>query len=311
MKTSRNFKVSLIVTMLVASSLIAVMVVAGLPRRTLATTGMPRAIETVSTQQITNGIFIDYRHVNAATIPQTWLDQARSLDTFFAHMSVGDNILDGMADLQAQNPTRYTIAVYSGGADWFVSNSGILHRPLGSNYQPLTKIGTFDNYIRNGGYHIANVAMMKFCPGDLRPDYVTITGQEIWDAYRPMMAALEQDYPNVTFVWWTFPLSSVTAGGGLGNDERAVFNAAVRGYCAANGCVLFDIADIQSHDPSGNPVVDSNGYEAMWDGYTSDGGHLNETGRQRVANAMWHLLARIAGWVPDYPLKNYLPIILK
>jgi hypothetical protein len=309
MKPSQNRKPYRTILVIVLILLIAVLTVADVPGRALATTGEPRPSEVISTQQVTNYIVIDHRYVDAATISQDWLDQARLLDTFFAHMSVGDNILDGMADLQAQNPTRYTIAVNSGGADWFVTNSGILHRTLGHNYEPLTKIAVFDDYIRSSGFHAADLAMMKFCPGDLRPDYVTVTGQEIWDAYRPTMEALEQDYLGVRFAWWTFPLSSVTAGGGLGNDEKAVFNTAVRDYCAANGCVLFDIADIQSHDPSGSPVIDDNGYEAMWDGYTDDGGHLNVTGRQRVANAVWWLLARAAP--RELPYKTYLPIVLK
>jgi hypothetical protein len=237
-------------------------------------------------------ILVDHYAVDVAQIPLEWLNAARSLDTFFAHKSVGDNILDGMVDLQAQNPTRYNIDIAVDGPDWFVTHSGILHQSLGSNTLPQTKIDGFDDYIR-GGYHTANVAMMKFCPSDTLP-FGTMPANDIWIGYRDMMAALEQAYPDVVFVWWTMPLS--IASDDRGNDEKEIFNGLVRQYCDMNGCVLFDIADIESHDPSGNPVISPAGYEAMWAGYASDGAHLNETGRQRVASAFWWLFARIAGW---------------
>ena len=61
------------------------------------------------------------------------------------------------------------------------------------------------------------------------------------------------------------------------------------------------IAAIESHEPDGTPVSNQ-GYEAMYDGYTDDGGHLNDSedmGRQRAAKAMWYLMARLSGWSPE------------
>ncbi|MCP4423660.1 MAG: hypothetical protein GY803_04125, partial [Chloroflexi bacterium] len=106
-----------------------------------------------------------------------------------------------------------------------------------------------------------------------------------------------------TIVWWTMPIA--TAADDRGNDEKEIFNGLMRDYCDVNICVLFDIADIESHDPDGNPVVSPAGYEAMWGDYASDGAHLNETGRQRVAAAFWHLFARIAGWDPESPEPSF------
>jgi len=34
----------------------------------------------------------------------------------------------------------------------------------------------------------------------------------------------------------------------------------------------------------------------MYENYSSDGGHLNETGQERAARAWWMLLAKIAGF---------------
>ena len=37
----------------------------------------------------------------------------------------------------------------------------------------------------------------------------------------------------------------------------------------------------------------------MYGTYTDDGGHLNETGRVRVATAFWNLMAQLGGWSPS------------
>lgn len=294
-----NLKAFAIIAALATSSLVTVVVIIGLPGRTLAATGPPQVAQSLAgkpiarTKSATSGMIIDHNAVDAAVIPLPWLDQARALDTFFGHKSVGNNILDGMVDLQVQNSERYTIAMQYGWPNWFADNDGILHRTIGTNYYPETKIDAFNTHLRDDGFHVADVAMMKFCPSDV-PPFSSTPAADTWVAYRDMMNALEHDYPGVTFVWWT--ISLMTADDNRGNDERAVFNGLVREYCAASGCLLFDIADIESHDPDGSPIVGPTGHEAMYNGYSDDGAHLNEMGRQRVANAFWWLLARAAGW---------------
>ncbi|MCP4642638.1 MAG: hypothetical protein GY851_19490, partial [bacterium] len=71
------------------------------------------------------------------------------------------------------------------------------------------------------------------------------------------------------------------------------YNDAVRQYCITNGKFLFDIADIEAHDPSGvEQTYESGGstYQKLYSGYTSDGGHLNSTGAERVAMG-WYAAA--------------------
>ena len=84
---------------------------------------------------------------------------------------------------------------------------------------------------------------------------------------------------------------------------------------------LFDVADIESHDPNGNPCYDNRDGVAYNNGNTSenypddglnipaicpqyttevDGGHLGSVsdGKIRIAKAFWVLMAEIAGWNP-------------
>ena len=102
------------------------------------------------------------------------------------------------------------------------------------------------------------------------------------------MIVQQAAHPDTILVWWTAPLTTQSDARGLASF--AEFNGYVRAYVNANGGVLFDIADIESHDSAGNPIT-KNGLEAMAGEYSTDRAHLNATGRRRVASALWWLLA--------------------
>jgi len=234
-----------------------------------------------------DGFVIDHNKVDAIAIPQAWLDVARGASYFFTHKSVGNNIMDGIDDLAAQDPGRYSISVnYSSG-----TGAGINEYQVGNNQQPYSKINGFAGLVKDGH----DAAFMKLCMGDIYP-WNSDRATDIWAAYWAMMEEEQAEHPGTTLVWWTIPLITSSRDRSGGNAEKAAFNQAVREHCAANGCILFDIADIEAHTPGGLAVVDAGGNEALYDLYSSDGGHLNETGRQRVASALWWLFARLAGW---------------
>ncbi len=117
-------------------------------------------------------------------------------------------------------------------------------------------------------------------------------------------------HPEKTVIWWTTSLAR-----GIGTPESQTFNSAMRDYARVHDLVLFDVADILSHDPAGNPCYDNrdgvayleenhpdDGLDipAICPQYTTEteGGHLGSisAGGIRVAKAFWVLMARIAGW---------------
>lgn len=106
--------------------------------------------------------------------------------------------------------------------------------------------------------------------------------------------AAQKASPDIVVVWWTMALPRKSA------PEMRDFNSRMRAYAQAHGIVLFDLADIESHRPDGAPCVDNQGQqlEALCQDYTNekDAGHLNALGGQRVAKALWVLMARLAGW---------------
>jgi hypothetical protein len=130
--------------------------------------------------------------------------------------------------------------------------------------------------------------------------------------------ALQAQYPALIVVHATSSLAR-----SIGSAEATAFNDQLRAYVAAHGGWLLDIADIEAHDPSGNPCSDNrdgvpyilNGtlrenypddgldLPAICPHYTSEtnGGHLGSpsAGMIRLSKAVHVLMAKIAGWVPE------------
>ena len=104
--------------------------------------------------------------------------------------------------------------------------------------EPWLKVQDFDAKMRSGLGRRVDVAMMKFC-------YVDVTADTDVDAlfatYRETMAALRHDFPEVTFIYVTVPLttesllsqlkSRITGSKGYGaadNAARERLNALIR-----------------------------------------------------------------------------------
>ena len=124
-------------------------------------------------------------------------------------------------------------------------------------------------------------------------------------------------YPGKQFILWTTSLSR-----GVGTAESTDFNNQMRAYARANNKILFDVADIEAHDPAGKPCFDNRDgvrycepnnpakcenfpddkfdYPAICPNYTTEmnAGHLNSMGKVRLAKAFWVLMAQVAGWMP-------------
>ncbi|MBK8954113.1 MAG: T9SS type A sorting domain-containing protein [Saprospiraceae bacterium] len=117
-------------------------------------------------------------------------------------------------------------------------------------------------------------------------------------------------HPDKKLVWWTTSLAR-----GIGSPESQAFNNQMREYAKDNQIILFDVADILSHDPTGKPCYDNrdgvdyldemnpdDGLDipAICPQYTTEteGGHLGSiaAGGIRVAKAFWVLMARLSGW---------------
>jgi hypothetical protein len=117
-----------------------------------------------------------------------------------------------------------------------------------------------------------------------QPDWQNPTAEYYQANYIDLLAALERDYPGVTFVYFTSSTSSGPDGNGNARNEQ------LRTYCRENGKVLFDFADIERWDDDGTffPWVD-------------DACNYYTTGYVKLGNWATEWCDRNPGLCPPYP----------
>lgn len=219
-------------------------------------------------------ILIGHAECDITTMPDTAVTSAAAVRLVVRRASVGGNVSAGLDALQGLD-SKYDRSL------WDFSDRG--------NPGWQAKVDDLDTFTAANTSSF-DVFSMKFC-------YIDPAAN--WSYYRDHMLALETAYPAKKFVWWTIPILTSDDGQAAARDA---FNQNVRSFCSANNKALFDIADIECHTPAGVKNVDGNGREAMVASYSSDGGHLNSTGGERVARAFWYLVARLAGWDGEVPV---------
>ena len=230
--------------------------------------GLVCSLATGTSQAQAAGFVVDHTSATLSLIPAGIVPQAAAVKILLQHASVGSNISDGLDALQADDASydrsHFTFQA-RGNPGW------------------QAKIDDFAAYVASHTIQY-DAFTTKLC-------YIDTDAN--WTYYRDVMEQVESSYPDSIFVWWTMP---ITTSDDTDNDTRQTFNENVRTYCKANGKILFDIADIESHAPDGTPQTGTGGREIMYAPYSSDGGHLNDTGARRVASAYWVLAARLSGW---------------
>ena len=226
---------------------------------------------------------------------------------FFGHFSVGMNVLNAIPGVYADHGVSAP-PIEQGCAEPGPNGGFIAHQFIGENHKPQLKLEDFDRTMRGGMGRQVDVALMKFCSVDI----TTSTDVDaLFARYRDTMGALERDFPNVTFIHVTVPLTTepdlftqlktrlkTLLGRRDGraqpaNVARERLNALIRGEYA--GRHLFDLAAIESTKPDGTRVsgrYDDQGYFALYDGYASDMGHLNAVGAPLAATAFLEAIAQ-------------------
>ena len=217
---------------------------------------------------------------------QPLMNDIAQLKWYFSHASVGGNMMDGLAALRAANTNLYRIRTLADdGVPPPAAETGVVYEYMRGNPGWQVKCDTFGTYVNNGWrFPRVNVAVNKLCYIDQDANL---------SYYLTSMTNLEAAYPQTLFVYMTIPLQTY-----LDNNNylRNVFNDGLRAWCQTNNRVLFDVADIEAHDPSGALVsfsYNSRVCQRMYDGYSTDGGHLNGTGSQLVARGFYALAAAL------------------
>jgi hypothetical protein len=222
---------------------------------------------------------------------------------FFGHQSVGEDILAGVAEVLREHPA-IGLRVVETDDPARMREPGLYHARIGKNYHPRTKLERFRELVpaamADGG-----VALLKYC-------YVDVNGKTdpgaLFEEYRREVDALRAAHPRLTIVHVTLPLETdwgtyfhwkrvirnqLTTHREL-NRLRLAFNERMRAAYGGREPV-FDLAHLQSVGPDG--TVQAVRYRfrkvpVLARAWTHDGGHLNEPGRRRIAEAFLVTLAQ-------------------
>jgi hypothetical protein len=225
---------------------------------------------------------------------------------YFAHQSVGANLLQGVAELAAAAGVPVRIVRADRADD--VPPAAFGHTFVPENGQPFEKLRNFRAAL---GSAPIDVALLKFCYVDIERDTDV---KALFSAYRQTIEELRRSHPGTVFVHVTLPLTSEPAGwkalakrllgrspaGMAENLRREEYNRMVREAYAGRE-PLFDLARVESTAPDGTPVRErwrGVAAPALAGQYTDDGGHLNADGRRRAARKLIAVLAAARGPQP-------------
>jgi uncharacterized repeat protein (TIGR01451 family) len=253
-------------------------------------------------------IIIDHTNTDLSQIADYWIEQAKDLlRVSYGHTSHGSQLVTGMEVLEASAPS----GLYD-----FNTNGAVTPGVLSlADYTPSGDLGNPDRtswadrtrtYLNGAGSN-RNVVVWSWC------GQVSSATQADIQTYLDLMNGLEQEYPDVTFVYMTGHLDGSGVEGKL--SQR---NEQMRQYCRDHNKVLFDFADIESYDPDGEEFLSRYADDGCW--YSCGGGscnwadewcsahesdplcescscaHSEPLNCNLKARAFWWMLARIAGW---------------
>jgi len=215
------------------------------------------------------------------------LETLRGAQIFFGHQSVGANMLEGLRTLSRE-----------AGIPVEIGEAGV-----GSNQQPLTKFEDFAKRAESAPAGSLQLMAVKLCYADFGPDTDV---PPMIEAYKGAVNRVRKAQPGVRILHVTPPLFARPSGlkasvkRTLGKqlwEEQASARSAAFGEqlrAAFPGEPVFDLAALESTRPDGTREqyeIDGKQVPMLWAGFTSDGGHLNETGKRLVAKAFAHALA--------------------
>ena len=271
-----------------------------------------------------SALIIDHTCVNINQIPASAIIAAKdSLHIAYGHTSHGWQItygMDGLVDF-ANNGGRglslpdSIFAFNNGGTGGALDQRDcVMANDVG--YYPgwidetRSYLGDPDIMTGRGTNHPEiNIIMWSWC-GQVSGTYCSGV---LWDQYLGPMTQLEEDYPNVTFIYMTGHVD-------IGQDScNKLANDSIRSYCLNNDKWLFDFADFDRHDPDGTYYEFCNDncdyYDTVggtllgnwadeWqeehtegvDWYSTPGSHTYPINENQKGYAAWWMWARLAGW---------------
>jgi hypothetical protein len=246
---------------------------------------------------LAESIRIDHTSIELSEIPDYWIDQVKgNLRIYYGHTSHGSQLIHGLKSIEAQQGAKYRIAT---GLTLPKEPNALCIRDRGDTYDPRDFFPTVPGALDSNPE--INVVMYGWCGQASGNNW-----QSLLNNYIDTMKSLEQQYPNVTFVYMTGNTQEADCAG----CNRHRFNETLRKYCKENNKVLFDFADLDVWYKGKINTYLSPGWCAClgsvprehphWGGGNWDNpcGHSTYGNCEQKGRAVWWMLARIRGWNP-------------
>ncbi len=254
-----------------------------------------------------NDYIIDHNCTKLNSIPESWITKAKEdLHIAYGHTSHGSQLTTGMTGLITFKGEQYAWANQDSDAVLDLHDRGLsgdLGNPDRTTWEQVTR-----NYIAANSD--INVIIWSWC------GQVSSASEENINTYLQLMEGLENDFPNIKFVYMTGHLDGTGLEGNLN-----LRNEQIRDFCKANDKILYDFADIECYNPDGdyfgdkipndncdydsdNDGVRDTNWATQWqeahtldtDWYQCSSAHSQALNANQKAYAAWWLWARLAGW---------------
>lgn len=242
--------------------------------------------------------------VNGLTLSDQQVSSLETKKVFFGHQSVGENIIEGIREVMADDP-RLKLKIVNSADPESVPGPAFVESLIGENRKPQSKNEAFAAILDKGMGMQGGIAMYKYCYVDID---ASTDVQQMFEGYRKEINALKHKYPSLRIVHITVPLTTVeqdtkfrlktllgrTTAGDI-NAKRNEFNSLLMQTYAATD-PIFDLAEAESTRPDGSRSYFMRGKEKIYilaPEFTTDGGHLNQAGRRAAAKRLLLALANL------------------
>lgn len=247
---------------------------------------------------ITSEYIINHDCTDLSKIPEQWISHAKGqFRIHYAHTSHGEQIVVGLERLSGgsggirfSQSGKYKFyheycAVPSGGNGLRMMDGQQINDYCETYITPdLYWEGDYGMNITRSVLQLfdVNISLWAWCT---QQDY---NSEEETQNYLDRMAELEQEFPDVTFVYMTGNAQSE-------EQNRVDRNNQIREYCRDNHKFLFDFADLDCWYDGEQHVV--NGIPMEHPHYNGDeAGHTTYESCENKGRAFWWLMARLSGW---------------
>jgi hypothetical protein len=246
-------------------------------------------------------LIIDHLSTDIGYIPAQWVDSVKvNIDFHYAHTSHGAQLTTGLGRIESVDDF-YAVEILEGALPDAPGELCIFDGQVNDDYvtpeeywETAAGMNSTREVLDNNPS--INVSGWSWCT---QVEYYT---EAQIQAYLDSISKLEDEYPDVTFIYMTGN-AQATGQSGL---SRYLRNEQIRQYCSDNNKVLFDFADLDSWYL--NP--DTGEWEQatyQYDGYTvpvehpqfngTEAAHTTYESCEQKGRAAWWMLASIAGWV--------------